>query len=117
MSPSFVNMVPRIAINFSPNDVQAVDRAFSDWTEVSRWASKLYDPQVIVDDTVAAKAQELTVPAEPQRAALRLTLGADGSDMRQGGRFQQVGVLLGDHVTHWCSLHSLSVTAKGGPPS
>lgn len=71
MSPSFVNMVPRIAINFSPNDAQAVDRAFSNWTEVSRWASKLYDPQVIVDDTVAAKAQELTANARTEMEKIR----------------------------------------------
>lgn len=72
MSPSFVNMVPRIAINFSPNDAsQAVDRAFADWTEISRWASKLYDSQVIVDDAVAAKAQELTANAKTELEKIR----------------------------------------------
>jgi Domain of Unknown Function with PDB structure (DUF3857)/Transglutaminase-like superfamily len=72
MSPSFVNMVPRIAINFSPNDAsQAVDRAFANWTEVSRWATKMYEPQVVVDDTVAAKAQELTVNAKTEMDKIR----------------------------------------------
>lgn len=72
MSPSFSNMVPRIAINFSPNDAtQAVDRAFTNWTEVSRWATKMYDPQVIVDDTVAAKAQELTANAKTELEKIR----------------------------------------------
>ncbi len=72
MSPSFVNMVPRIAINFSPNDAsQAIDRAFADWTEVSRWASKMYDSQVIVDDAVAAKAQELTANAKTELDKIR----------------------------------------------
>jgi transglutaminase-like putative cysteine protease len=72
MSPSFVNMVPRIAINFSPNDAsQAIDRAFADWTEVSRWASKMYDSQVVVDDAVAAKAQELTINAKTELEKIR----------------------------------------------
>lgn len=61
MSPSFVNLVPRVAVNYAPNDSgQSANKAFSDWLEVSQWATKLYDPQVIIDDNVAAKAQELT---------------------------------------------------------
>ena len=72
MSPSFVNMVPRIAINFSPNDAsRAVDRAFTNWTEVSNWATRVYDPQVIVDDAVAAKAQELTANAKTELEKIR----------------------------------------------
>jgi hypothetical protein len=42
------------------NSVQTANRAFTDWTAVSRWGSSLHDPQVIVDDAVAAKARELT---------------------------------------------------------
>ncbi|HEY0428113.1 MAG TPA: DUF3857 domain-containing protein [Pyrinomonadaceae bacterium] len=73
MSPSFVNMVPRIAVNFSPNDASlAVDKDFGgDWTKVSGWLSKMYEPQVIVDDTVAAKAQELTVNAKTEIEKIR----------------------------------------------
>jgi hypothetical protein len=72
MSPSFSNMVPRIAINFSPNDTsQAIDRAFANWTEVSLWASRMYDPQVVVDDAVAAKAQELTANAKTELEKIR----------------------------------------------
>jgi transglutaminase-like putative cysteine protease len=72
MSPSFGNLAPRIAINYSPNDAsQAVDRVFANWLEFSRWASKLYDPQVIVDDAVAAKAQELTVNAKTELQKIR----------------------------------------------
>jgi Domain of Unknown Function with PDB structure (DUF3857)/Transglutaminase-like superfamily len=64
MSPSFVNIVPRIAVNYSPDNAsQAVNRAFADWMEVSKWETTLHDPQVIVDDTVAAKARELTANA------------------------------------------------------
>ena len=72
MSPSFVNMVPRIAINFSPNDVsQASERSFANWTKLSGWLTKMYDAQVIVDDAVAAKAQELTVNAKTELEKIR----------------------------------------------
>ena len=67
MSPSIKNLAPRVAINYSPeNNSNAVSRAFADWTEVSRWATGLYDPQVIVDDNVAAKARELTANAKTE---------------------------------------------------
>jgi hypothetical protein len=72
MSPSFVNMVPRIAINFSPSDAsQSVDKAFGDWTEVSRSLTKMYEPQVVVDDAVAAKAQELTANSKTELEKIR----------------------------------------------
>lgn len=66
-SPSVRNIAPRVAVNYAPdNNPQAVNRAFADWTAVSQWASGLYDPQVIVDDAVAAKAQELTANAKTE---------------------------------------------------
>ena len=72
MSPSFVNLVPRIAVNFKPADAsQSVNRAFADWTEVSRWATQMYDAQVVVDDAVAAKAQELTANAKTELEKIR----------------------------------------------
>ncbi len=67
MSPSVRNIAPRVAINYSPEDnSNAVSRAFADWTQVSKWASGLYDPQAIVDDNVAAKAKELTANAKTE---------------------------------------------------
>jgi hypothetical protein len=67
MSPSFVNLAPRLAVNYAPaNGPQAVNRAFADWLDVSKWASPLHDAQVIVDDAVAAKAQELTANAKTE---------------------------------------------------
>lgn len=61
MSPSFANLAPRIAVNYAPDgSAQSQNRVFTDWTEVSRWATAMYDPQVIVDDNIAAKARELT---------------------------------------------------------
>jgi hypothetical protein len=60
MSPSFSNIAPRIAINYFPADgAQAGNRAFTDWTDVTRWATSLYEPQVIIDDALAAKTREL----------------------------------------------------------
>lgn len=72
MSPAFVNLVPRIVVSFTPEKAeQGVNRVFADWTEVSRWASQMYDPQVIVDDAVAAKAQELTANAKTELDKIR----------------------------------------------
>ncbi len=72
MSPAFVNLVPRIVISFMPEKAeQGVNRVFADWTEVSRWASQMYDPQVIVDDAVAAKAQELTANSKTELEKIR----------------------------------------------
>ena len=72
MSPSGSNLVPRIAVNFTPdNSAQSVGRAFADWTEVSRWMTQMYDAQVIVDDAVAAKAQELTANAKTELEKIR----------------------------------------------
>lgn len=67
MSPSFVNIVPRLAVNYSPpGNNQAVNRAFADWLEVSKFASGLHDPQVVIDDSVAAKTRDLTANAKTE---------------------------------------------------
>lgn len=67
LSPAIVNLAPRIAVNYSPDSLSpGVNRAFANWIDVSRWASTLYDPQVIVDDTIAIKARELTANAKTE---------------------------------------------------
>jgi len=72
MSPSVRNIVPRIAVNYVPEmGARADNRTFTDWTSVSRWGSGLYDPQVIVDDAVAAKARELTAAAKTELEKIR----------------------------------------------
>lgn len=64
LSPSVRNLSPLTAVSFSPPDENsAVNRSFANWPEVSVWATGLYDPQVIVNDEVAAKARELTANA------------------------------------------------------
>lgn len=61
LSPSFVNLAPRMAVNYGPGDgAQTQNRAFGNWTDVSKWGSGLHDGQVIVDDAIAIKARELT---------------------------------------------------------
>lgn len=72
LSPSVRNIVPRIAVNYAPeNGAQTAGRTFADWTSVSRWGSGLYDPQVIVDDAVAVKARELTGGAKTELEKIR----------------------------------------------
>lgn len=72
MSPSFLNLAPRIAINYSPADSsQGINRAFADWVDVSKWATSIYDPQLIVNDEVAAKARELTANAKTEADMIR----------------------------------------------
>lgn len=72
LSPSFVNLAPRIAINFAPEKTdQSTVRTFADWLDVSRWATPMYDAQVIVDDAVAAKAQELAANAKTELEKIR----------------------------------------------
>jgi hypothetical protein len=67
LSPSFVNMAPRMAVNYGPEDAsQSVNKAFTNWTDVSKWGSSLHEPQVIVDDAVAIKARDLTANAKTE---------------------------------------------------
>ena len=61
-SPKMSNVVPRVAINYFLGDggVSVSSKGFENWTQVSRWATDLHDPQAIPDQSVAAKARELT---------------------------------------------------------
>jgi hypothetical protein len=72
MSPSFVNIAPRLAVNYSPpTEAQGVNKTFADWLEVSKWASALHDSQVVIDDAVAAKTQEVTANAKTELDTIR----------------------------------------------
>lgn len=72
MSPSFANLAPRIAINYLPAaGNQSASKVFADWLDVSRWGTALHDPQVIVDDEVAAKARDLTAGAKTELEKIR----------------------------------------------
>lgn len=72
MSPSIVNLAPRIAVNYAPeSNAPTINRVFTNWEDVSRWATGLHDSQTIVDGTVAAKAAELTASAKTELEKIR----------------------------------------------
>lgn len=58
--PKINTLAPRIAINYFLSDGGPTSRGFENWTQVSRWATELHEPQVVPDQSIAAKAQELT---------------------------------------------------------
>lgn len=72
MSPSVANMAARIAINYSPDVAdKTTNRVFTNWTDVSRWATAMHDPNNIIDDNIAAKARELTANAQTEFDKIR----------------------------------------------
>jgi transglutaminase-like putative cysteine protease len=72
LSPSVANLAARISVNYAPeNNYQTVNRAFADWLDVSRWASSVYDPQVVINDEIAIKARELTANAKSEIEKIR----------------------------------------------
>ena len=72
-SPSWSNLAPRLAINYFPTEGTRApaSRSFDNWTEVSRWYSELSDPQAAPDETLAAKARELTTGAKSELEKIR----------------------------------------------
>ncbi len=68
MSPSVFNLVPWLAINYSPEGAtqSSNSKTFNNWTEISQWTTAMYDPRVVVNDEVAAKARELTANAKTE---------------------------------------------------
>ncbi|MCO6510874.1 MAG: DUF3857 domain-containing protein [Aridibacter famidurans] len=72
MSPSISNLVPLIAVNFTPEaGPETTNKAFGDWKDVSVWATGLYDDKVIINDEIAAKARELTAGAETEMEKIK----------------------------------------------
>jgi hypothetical protein len=61
-SPRMINLTPQVAINYFPGGTgpSTGSKTFETWAQVSRWATDLHEPQAIPDQTVAAKAVELT---------------------------------------------------------
>ncbi|MEP6818016.1 MAG: DUF3857 domain-containing protein [bacterium] len=72
-SPKINSLVPRVAINYFQSDSGASpsSRAFENWTQVSRWATDLHDPQAIPDQAVTAKALELTANSKTDLDRIR----------------------------------------------
>lgn len=59
-SPGSAALSPRVAISFYPTTASTQFRTFGNWADVARFMSEIEDPQMTVDDTMAAKAHELT---------------------------------------------------------
>ena len=66
MSPSVYNLSPRIVVNYGSDNKSSTNQSFGNWTDVSRWGTMLHDPFVIVDDSVAAKARDLTATSKTE---------------------------------------------------
>lgn len=66
-SPRFSSLAPRVAVSFFPTTPTATQiRTFSSWNEVARWMAEIEDPQMTVNDAMAAKVQELTANAKTE---------------------------------------------------
>lgn len=72
-SPKLNNLAPRVAINYflSDSSMSAGSKVFENWIQVSRWGTQLHDPQAVPDESVAAKARELTVNSKTELDRIR----------------------------------------------
>ncbi len=72
-SPRINSLTAQVAINYFESDSGAAagSKTFETWTQVSRWATDLHDPQVIPDQNVAAKARELTAGSKTELDRIR----------------------------------------------
>lgn len=66
-SPQWSSLAPRLAVSFYPSQPTATPlRTFANWNEVARWMSEIEDPQMNVDDALAAKAREITAGSQTE---------------------------------------------------
>lgn len=66
-SPSYSSLAPHVAVSYFPSDPSSTPiKTFSKWNDVAKWMAELEDPQMTVDDALAAKAQELTANAKTE---------------------------------------------------
>lgn len=72
-SPRLINLVPRLAITYSPAEGARItdSRTFDSWVEVSRWYTQLSETPALPDERVAAKAQELAANAKTELERIR----------------------------------------------
>ena len=72
-SPHVHNLAPRIAVSYSQaaNAQNAAIKTFANWAEVSRWATALHDPQAVPDETLTAKARQLTANSKTELDRIR----------------------------------------------
>lgn len=71
--PTWINLAARLAVNYFPGEGTRAPAArnFDSWAEVSRWYTELADPQLTLDERVAAKARELTANSKTELERIR----------------------------------------------
>jgi hypothetical protein len=62
-----------VAINYflADSSASAGSKVFENWGQVSRWGTELHNPQAIPDESVAAKARELTAGSKTELDRIR----------------------------------------------
>lgn len=72
-SPPVDNLAPLIAINYFPVEtgITSGAKSFETWVQVSRWGTDVHDPQVVPDESVAAKARDLTANSKTELDKIR----------------------------------------------
>jgi hypothetical protein len=73
-SPAVTTLAPRLAVSYFPPSTgpqSAGGPTFNTWGEVSRWLTDMSEPQSTLDDTLAAKARELTIDAKTELERIR----------------------------------------------
>lgn len=65
--PNLTSVAPRLAINFYPAQGSTTSvQTFASWNDVGRWMASIEDPQMRINDAIAAKAQELTANSKTE---------------------------------------------------
>jgi hypothetical protein len=72
-SPKIKSLAPQVAINYflADSSASAGSKVFENWGQVSRWGTELHNPQAIPDESVAAKARELTAGSKTELDRIR----------------------------------------------
>ena len=67
-SPKIRSLAPQVAITYFLGDSGSLagSKAFETWSQVSRWVADLHDPQSVPDESVKAKALELTASSKTE---------------------------------------------------
>ena len=66
--PRAGSLAASIAVSYfpAPNARSAAGRSFENWGDVSRWLTELSEPQAVLDDALATKAQSLSPRDAPE---------------------------------------------------
>ncbi len=66
-SPRRSSLAPRLAVSIFPEQAVATRlKTFANWNDVARWMAEIEDPQMTIDDNLAAKAQDLTANSKTE---------------------------------------------------